>query len=98
MFKPPRSEEGVWGLVPKRVWRQPIVFSRFPLQLQDGVFHVRDEHVPRRMRDDKRRLGVHDDRLRGYAARPEDRHFALADRDRVAVIRVCKIVNADGLG
>ena len=53
--------------------------------------------MPRRVRDDERRLRVHDDILRRHAARPEHRHLALADGHRIAVVRMREVMNADRL-
>ena len=42
LFKPPRSEDGVWGLVPKQVWaaahRHPKIAERFKTQSGSEAF------------------------------------------------------------
>lgn len=53
--------------------------------------------MARRMRDGKRRAGLHHDILRGDTARPEDRHLAFSDGDHIAEVRMHEIADADML-
>src|SRR5438552_853668 len=60
------------------------------------IAQVRNEHMPWLVRDQQRRPRLHRHRLRGYAARPENRQFAGMHFDRVAEIRMIQVADADG--
>jgi hypothetical protein len=53
------------------------------------------EHVPRRMGNAKRRPNIGYHGLRRYPTRPEDRNFAFADFDGIAIVRFVDVRDAD---
>src|SRR5439155_10781592 len=65
---------------------------------QRGVWQVRDEHVPRAVRDHERRPRRERDGLGRDAARPENRYVAARKFLRVAPVGARDVRDADGGG
>ena len=62
-----------------------------------GIAHVGDEHAPWSVRDEQRDAAGDGDRLRRDTAGPEHRHFAGAYRNRIAVVGMRKVGDAQRL-
>src|SRR5438876_10504785 len=65
---------------------------------QGGVRHVRDEHVPRAVRDHERRLRGERHGLGRDTAGPENRHVTGTELLRVTPVGSPDILDADGGG
>lgn len=65
------------------------------LFFQIDVLRIGDEHAAGCMGDREFGLGIHDDRLRGYAACPEHGNFAFADIDGIAELGMGYVAHAD---
>lgn len=54
--------------------------------------------MPRRMRNDQLRLDMHRDSLRRDTACPKYRNLPFMNRNRIAEVGFCNVLNTDGFG
>ena len=81
--------------------RLPITICEYAAQLHDrefGILPVGHQHAAGIMRDAEFRLHRRDHRLRRHPAGPEHRQLVVAHFDRVAVVGLHHVLDADQLG
>lgn len=92
-----KTADAISRLTPQRRIHRDATVSIVGLSaFEVGIFPIGDEHMPRFVRDRQRGLGMGQGGLGCHSAGPKHRDFPRAEGDRIAIIRLIEVANADG--